>query len=125
MANLLGYATSAVLGLHGLVHLLGSGVYLGAFELAAFEYETTLLAGAVDVGDVGIRVFGLLWSAAAVGFAASAVAVVAEWPRWRLLLGAVTGLSLLLTGLAVDVAYAGFALNLALLVGLVTVLDGG
>jgi len=125
MSNPFLYVASAVLGLHGLVHLLGSGVYLGVFELAAFEYQTTLLAGTVDVGDVGIRVFGLLWAATAIGFAASAVAVVAEWPRWRILLGAVTGLSLLLTGLAVEVAYAGFALNLALLMGMFAVTDSG
>jgi hypothetical protein len=112
------YAAAAVLTLHGLVHVLGSGVYLGFFELATFEYKTTVLAGAVDLGDTGTRAFGFLWAVAAVGFVASAVALLAAWPRWRTVLAAVTVLSLVLTGLDVDIAYAGFAVNLAILAGL-------
>lgn len=112
------YAAAGVLVLHGIVHLLGTGVYLGGFELEAFEYKTTLLAGAIDVGDVGMQVFGLLWGVASLGFAASAAALLFDWQHWQLLLGAVTVLSLVLTGLDIEIAYAGFGVNLAILAGL-------
>jgi hypothetical protein len=124
MPNPLVYVVGAVLGLHGLVHVLVSGVYLGLFELASFGSGTTVLRGAVAPGEVGLRVFGIIWAATAVGFAASAAAVVAEWPGWRRLLGTVTVVSLFVTGLGIDVAYAGFALNLAILAGLRRLPDG-
>ena len=119
MANPYVLGAAAVLVLHGIVHLLGTGVYLGVFELATFEYKTTLLLGAVDVGDAGMRVFGVLWAVAAVGFAASAAALLADWTHWRVLLAGVAVLSLVLTGLDVGIAYAGFGVNVAILAGLV------
>jgi hypothetical protein len=119
MPSPLVYVAAAVLVLHGIVHLLGTGVYLGGFELEAFAYKTTLLAGAVDVGDLGMRLFGLLWGIASLGFAASAAAMLLDWQHWQLLLGGVTVLSLVLTGLDIDIAYAGFGVNLAIIAALV------
>lgn len=105
---------AAVLLLHGIIHLLGAGVYLGLFELATLEYETTLLLGAVDVSDTAMRALGLLWGVTAAGFAASAATLAADWPQWRRLLAVTVGVSLVITGLDVGVAYGGFLLNLVI-----------
>ena len=113
------YAASAVLLLHGIVHFIATGVYLEVLDLPAFQYTTTLLAGHLAVGDVGIRVFGALWGVAAAGFAVSAGAMLREWEHWPVLLGGMCVLSLGLTGLSVTVAYGGFAMNLAILAALV------
>ncbi|APW98033.1 ABC transporter permease [Halobiforma lacisalsi AJ5] len=101
--------------IHGLIHLLGTGVYLELFELAELPYKTTLLGGVLDVGDSGIRVVGALNAVAAVGFVLSAAAMVTRWTHWRPLLFAVTVLSLVLTTLDWTVAFAGILANLAIL----------
>jgi len=72
MASLLTYVVTVVLVAHGIVHLLGTAVYLELAEVANFTYKTTLLGGAVDIGAAGMRVLGVLWAVAAVGFVAAA-----------------------------------------------------
>lgn len=115
MTRLQGYVGAVVLALHGVVHLLGTAVYLQLAEVAEFEYKTTLLGGVVDVGGTGIRVFGLLWGVAAVGFVVAAGAMVTDWAHWRVLLVGVTVFSLVLTGLDYTVAYAGVVVNLGII----------
>lgn len=119
MPNPVVYLAAGVLLLHGIFHVLATGVYLGAADLPAFQYSTTLLAGRMEMGYAGIRVFGTLWAVAAAGFAASAAAMLADWEHWPRLLGAITLLSLVLTGLDVTVAYGGLAMNVAILAALV------
>jgi len=115
MASLPTYLGALVLAVHGIVHFLGTAVYLGVAEVADFPYKTTLLGGAVDVGDAGMRVFGILWAVAAVGFIVSAGALVTDWGQWRLSVVAVAIFSLILTGLDYTVAYAGVVVNLGVL----------
>lgn len=117
-SRLLTYAVAGFLALHGLVHLLGTAVYLELAEVPEFAYATTVLGGRVNLGETGIRVFGVLWAVAAAGFVASAVALVAEWRQWRTLLVAVTLLSLVLTVLDYGNAYAGIVVNLGILAGI-------
>ncbi|TYT61247.1 ABC transporter permease [Natrialba swarupiae] len=118
MAGPLTYVVAIAVAIHGLIHFFGIGVYFELLELADLPYKTTLLGGAVDVGDVGIRVFAVLTAVAGVGFVASAAALVAGWRYWRDTLLAVTVLSLLLTALDWTVASAGVLANLAILAGL-------
>ncbi|MDQ2049997.1 ABC transporter permease [Natronolimnohabitans sp. A-GB9] len=118
MAEYRRYATALALSIHGLIHLLGIVVYFELAAVADLPYKTTLLGGVVDVGDTGIRVFGALNGVAAVGFVASAVALVAGWRYWRALLVAVTLFSLLLTTLDWTVASTGILANLAILAAL-------
>ena len=115
MASIPTYLGAFVLTAHGLVHLLGTAVYLGLADVAEFPYKTTLLGGAVEVGDLGIRLFGVLWAVAAIGFVVSAGALVTGRDQWQLLLVGVATFSLLLTGLDYTVAYAGIVVNLGVL----------
>lgn len=119
MSHFLRLAAAAVLLLHGLVHLLGTAVYLRLAEVPEFPYKTTLLGGYWDVGGGGIRVFGLFWAVAAVGFGIAAVAVLRDWSSWWPLLIGVTLFSLVLTTLDWTVAYAGIVVNVGILVALV------
>ena len=115
MQRYLTYLAVILLGGHSLVHFLGTAVYFEIVEVAELTYKTTLLGGAVDVGDAGIRVFGILWSVAAVGFLASTVAFLGDFDHWRMLLLAFTMLSLVLTLLDWTVADAGVIVNLGIL----------
>lgn len=54
--------------LHGIAHGVGFVVPWRLMELEETTYSTTLLAGHWDVGDVGIRIVGLLWLATGVAF---------------------------------------------------------
>ena len=112
------YAAALALAIHGMIHFLGIGVYFELIEMADLPYKTTLLGGAVDVGDSGIRVIAVLTAVAGAGFVASAVAVVTGWRYWRGLLLTVTVFSLVLTVLDWTVASAGVLANLAILAAL-------
>lgn len=118
MASVFAYVAAVVLVLHGVAHLLGTAVYLQLTEVPELTYKTTVFGGQWDLGETGIRVFGLLWSVAAIGFVTSAVGIFADWRRWQELLIAVTILSLVLTILDWTIAYAGIFVNLAILAGL-------
>lgn len=115
MSNVLRLVAAAGIALHGLVHLLGTAVYLRLAEVPEFPYKTTLLGGRWDLGDAGIRVFGLLWAGAAIGFGIAAVALLRDWSSWRMVLAIVTLSSLALTMLDWTVAYAGIVVNGAIL----------
>lgn len=118
MSRLPTYVGSIILIGHGMVHLLGTVVYLELADVTEFPYKTTLLGSAVNVGDMGMRVFGVLWAVAAIGLVAAAGAVLTEWEHWPLLVSAVATFSLTLTVLDYTVAYAGIVVNLAILFAL-------
>jgi hypothetical protein len=84
-------------------------------------YKTALLGGAWEIGDGGMRVFGALWAVAAAGFLAATAAWLLDLSGWPALLVAVTLFSLVLTGLDYGVAFAGVAVNLAILAALAVV----
>jgi hypothetical protein len=115
MPRVLVIVGAVVLVLHGLIHLMGTAAYLKLTNVAGIPYKTTLLNGRLDVGDTGIRVFGVLWAVAALGFVVAAVALFARSPWWRAVLLPVTGLSLALTALDWNVAFAGFFVNVTVL----------
>jgi hypothetical protein len=94
---------------------MGTAAYLKLASVTGIQYKTTLLNGRWDVGDIGIRVFGVLWAVAAAGFVAAAVALFTRSPWWRSMLLPVTGLSMVLTALDWNVAFAGFVVDVAIL----------
>lgn len=118
MSSLLRLLIAGVLSLHGAVHLLGTAVYLKLTAIPEFPYKTTLLGGRWDLGPGGIRIFGLLWAVIAAGFLGTALALLLDWTEWRTLLLVVTLGSLVLTVLDWTVAYAGIAVNIAILAAL-------
>jgi hypothetical protein len=118
MSSLLRLLIVGGLSLHGAVHLLGTAVYLKLTTIPEFPYKTTLLGGRWDLGPGGIRMFGLLWAVVAAGFLGTALALLLDWTEWRALLLVVTLGSLGLTVLDWTVAYAGIAVNGAILAAL-------
>ena len=105
-----------VLVLHGLIHLIGTAVYLRLADIQGFAYKTTVLGGRLDLGYGGVRAFGMLWLLAAMGFVLAALALMQGWDWWGTALLAVTLLSLGLTSLDWSVAFAGAIVNIVILV---------
>lgn len=104
-----------VLVVHGLIHLMGTAVYMKLAEVKGLSYKTTLLSGRWDLGAGGIRVFGALWVLPAIGFVVAALALLAGWDWWQPLLVGVTLLSLALTGLDWSNAFMGAGIDILIL----------
>jgi hypothetical protein len=119
MARLVIGVAAVVLLFHGLIHLMGTTVYMKLGKVEGLSYKTTLLGGRWDLGEGGIRVFGALWILPALGFAVAASALWGGWPSWRPLLLSATVFSLALTALDWAQAYAGVAVNLVILFAVV------
>jgi hypothetical protein len=115
MAKWVSYLAAFVLIAHGLIHLMGTTVYLRLGEITGFAYKTTLLGGRWDVGGVGIGVFGAMWAVAAVGFFVAAIAMLTGLSWWQPTLMVVTIFSLVLTGLDSRLAFAGVIMNIVIL----------
>jgi hypothetical protein len=116
---------AALLALHGAIHLIGAVVYLRWGSIEGFAYKTSVLGGYMNLGDDGIRVFGLLWAAAAAAFIVAAVALLGGWAACRTILLMATLGSLLLTVMDWDVAFIGAIADIGILAGLWLTTDAG
>jgi hypothetical protein len=106
---------SVGLGLHGLVHLLGFVVAWKLATVGAMPYSTAMLGGQVDVGTAGVRVLGVVWLLLAGTFVGIAVGL---WRRsgWAMgVLATAASLSAFACALEIKTAYAGFAVDLVIL----------
>lgn len=103
------------LAAHGLIHLIGFVVPWRLASLEGFPYRTTVLNGALELGEAGARLVGLGWLAVAVGFLVAAVGVW-EGTSWFLpLVAALALVSLGLCILGLPEAAAGIVVNLVIL----------
>jgi hypothetical protein len=100
---------------HGLVHLIGFVVPWRQVTVGGLKYTTTVLAGRVDIGTAGIRLFGLFWLVATVGYVVAGIGVFTMQPWWQTLTLGVTLLSLVLCLLALPDTVFGALINLAIL----------
>lgn len=101
---------------HGVAHLVGFVTY---WKIASFEempYKTTLLSDRVDIGDVGIRIVGVLWLLTGLAFAILGVGVIILQPWWFPLIIYLTVFSLLMCVLGWPDARFGVLINIIILV---------
>lgn len=96
-----------LLVVHGLIHLMGTTVYMKMGLIQGLPYKTTLLGSHWEVGENGMRLFGALWVLPALGFVLSAIALISDSALFQPLLVATALLSLLLTLLDWSTGYAG------------------
>lgn len=102
--------------LHGFAHLVGFVVPWRLMSNAEMPYKTTLLAGHWDVGDLGIRVNGLLWLALAIAFALVGVSVMRQTSGWQTAAWVVSIVSLLACVVSWPEARIGVFVNVAVIV---------
>ena len=115
MKTFLHWGAGVILALHGLIHLLGFTSYLQLATVPTLPYKTAVLGGRLDLGSVGMSLFGLAWGVAALGFVLTSAAYLFGWAWWRPALMAMTLLSLIITILDYGPAMAGIAVNLVIL----------
>jgi hypothetical protein len=102
--------------LHGIAHLVGFVVPWRIGTIEGATYTTRILSGRVDLGDAGIRAFGVLWLALAVGFAAAALGTWAAKSWWVPAAAVLSCVSLAASVLGWPDARIGVPVNLAILI---------
>lgn len=109
---------AAVLVLHGIAHIVGFVAPWRLVEMTELPYKTTVLGGAIDLGDKGIRVVGVIWLIALIAFIAAAMGLLqgAEW--WQTPAFAAIALSTVLTLSEWPRTRAGTLVNVILLAAL-------
>ncbi len=100
---------------HGISHLVGFVVPWKLTEIPEAPYKTTILKGTVDLGDSGIRIFGLIWLLLAFGFGTSAVLLFLESAVWLPFTALITVVSLILSVLAWPESKVGIPTNILIL----------
>lgn len=104
-----------VLIAHGLAHTVG---FVTPFRIGpgrATPYKTAILSGAVDLGDAGIRVMGILWLVGVLAFVAAGAGVAAGSPWWRPVTLYAAVFSLILSILGWPDSPIGVFINIAIL----------
>jgi hypothetical protein len=111
------FMIGALLILHGFAHF---PAVLGSWEFATFEdvsYQPNVLF--TDASDALVRVFGVVWAAAALSFVVAGYAIARRASWWPRATAAALALSLPMTMLWREDAIAGLVINAAVLAGLV------
>lgn len=101
---------------HGVAHLVGFAVAWRLADFPEMPYQTTLLSGRLDVGDIGIRLVGLAWVVLAVAFVGAATGLTLRQPWWSAVAWWTLGASILLCLVHWPEARIGLAVNGALVV---------
>jgi hypothetical protein len=114
-AGMIRRAAAMVLALHGVIHLIG---FVSPWRIASLEalgYRTTVLGGALDIGDVGVRAIGLVWLGLIFGFGSAAFAVWHGKP-WAIgLTGALATVSLIVCVAGLPETAAGIGIDVMIL----------
>ena len=101
---------------HGVAHLVGFVVPWRLIMSAEMPYRTTILQGRVDLADVGIRAYGLVWLALAFGCAVIAIGVLLRSSWWLAALEGLVAVSLVFCVLDWPLTRMGVVANLLILV---------
>jgi len=103
---------------HGIAHFLATSVYWKLNTAKDLPYTTQILAGQLDLGSVGIWLFGLVWLLVGSGTAAvgAALLVTSRWSKPMLLVA--TLFSLIICALVYDRAQVGLVIDVAILLAL-------
>lgn len=107
----------AVFGfVHGVCHMPGFAVSWQLLTMPKLPYRTSILGGRLDLGDGGVRAWGIVWLALAVAFGVYAVGVWTRASWWLRVTPVLVAISTLCCLAALPEALLGLAANLGLLV---------
>lgn len=108
-------ALAGFLVLHGIAHLVGFVVPWRILQAEEMPYSTTLLAGRIEVGDLGAKIVGLVWLGLAVAFFVGAGFVWVQRQGWSNFVVFAAAASLLFSILGLPAARLGIPINIALI----------
>lgn len=105
---------------HGIAHLPG---FLVNWQLRSFPelpFRTTIFAGTLDVGLLGIKAVGGGWLVVAIAFGLAALGVLVRSGWWQPLAYSAVGASVLLTAAGWPEARLGLVANVLVIILIVT-----
>ena len=105
------HALAVLTLIHGIGHLPGFAVSWRLLMTPELPHRTSILHGRLDLGDAGIRAWGLVWLALSVAFGVLAVGIWSRSSWWLGALTAVVGVSTLCCLFALPEARLGLAAN--------------
>lgn len=101
--------------IHGIAHLVGFVVPWQLIKSAEQPYRTTILQGRIDLGEWGIRLYGLGWLALSLCFVVIVVGVLRRSSWWLIALEGAVATSLVLCALDWPATRLGVFANVMLL----------
>ena len=101
---------------HAVAHFVGFVVPWRLVELEEAPYKTSQLAGTLDVGDLGMRIVGILWLLGALAFTLAGIGVLLGAPWWPTLAVYAGLFSLILSVFGWPESRYGVFINIALVV---------
>jgi hypothetical protein len=110
---------AAILIGHGAAHVVGFVVPWKLVSSAEVPYRTTVLAGSLDVGPVGVRLIGVLWLLLSLAFVRAAVGLLQHSTWWYLDVLVLVVVSVTLCLLALPESRPGLVANAVVLVLLI------
>lgn len=116
---------AVILFVHGFAHLVGFVVPWQIYKLEEMPYKTTLFGGLIDVGDTGIRLFGIVWLLFTLAFIAAAGLLLAKVCIWDMYTLIISVLSLLLCITGWPDSKIGILVNVGIIVFIVIVRKTG
>ena len=108
-------ALAFVLLAHGIAHLVGFAVPWGIVQ-AREGTGTTIAGGLIDLGQNGMRAYGVAWLVLAVAFTIAAIMLVAGTVAWKSAVIGITLASVVMCLLSLPLTTIGLGLNAALLI---------
>jgi hypothetical protein len=112
------FAIALLFLVHGIAHFAGFAVPWQLAETPTTHYGTKILNQRIDLGERGIRVYGLLWLLLALAFAGLAMAVLLKSPFWFRGTVVLASISTVFCLLSLPHTRVGLWLNIIMLCGL-------
>lgn len=109
-------ALSIFLFAHGIAHLVGFLVPWRIVKTEDMPYKTTLLMGKIDIGDMGIRIMGIIWLLIALAYFYSSWTTYQQMDIWMTYTLVVTIISLVFCLLAIPDSHIGVYIDIALII---------
>jgi hypothetical protein len=112
------YALALLFLMHGIAHFAGFAVPWKLAETPTTHFGTKILGQRIDLGEQGIRLYGVLWLLLALAFAGVALALLMQSSLWYRAAYVVSGISTLSCALSLPHTRVGLWVNLLILAGL-------
>lgn len=107
---------SIFLFLHGMAHLIGFLVPWRIVKTDDMPYKTTLFFGKINIGDIGIRITGIIWLLIALAFFYAGWITLQRMDYWLSCVLIVSLISLIFCILAIPDSHIGIYINITLIV---------
>ena len=114
-AEIFAVGMTALVIIHGLIHLIGFRVYAQGAQVSDVPFKTMFLNGSLDLGISGTRIYGYLWLLSALGFIFAGVGFTLHINGWQPVLIAASLVSFLVTAMDWQIAFRGTLIDLGLL----------